>query len=229
MDAEVSSALDAVLDEQRVVTFRYLAQHHGMPVEKAKKALQAYAKAHAGSVHALYMVGGARGGDAGGLEFKLVPEAEVEGAAADYEGSLLARHVYSLHAAAPEGASAGEALWSLNHGQDRELYAQLGREANCLIDNRWGAIKCRAAVVRKGGPPAAPPIPAAAEPARSLSAPKAKAPAPAPADGPASTDAASPPPAAPSGGKPQKRVLSFGRKPKKAAEPAVDMESEAAL
>jgi hypothetical protein len=57
-----------------------------------------------------------------------------------------------------------------------------------------------------------------------------KAPAPAPADGPASTDAASPPPAAaPSGGKPQKRVLSFGRKPKKAAEPAVDMESEAAL
>ena len=109
MDAEVSSALDAVLDEQRVVTFRYLAQHHGMPVEKAKKALQAYAKAHAGSVHALYMVGGARGGDAGGLEFKLVPEAEVEGAAADYEGSLLARHVYSLHAAAPEGASAGEA------------------------------------------------------------------------------------------------------------------------
>ena len=171
MDAEVSSALDAVLDEQRVVTFRYLAQHHGMPVEKAKKALQAYAKAHAGSVHALYMVGGARGGDAGGLEFKLVPEAEVEGAAADYEGSLLARHVYSLHAAAPEGASAGEALWSLNHGQDRELYAQLGREANCLIDNRWGAIKCRAAVVRKGGPPAAPPIPAAAEPARSLSAP----------------------------------------------------------
>ena len=100
MDAEVSSALDAVLDEQRVVTFRYLAQHHGMPVEKAKKALQAYAKAHAGSVHALYMVGGARGGDAGGLEFKLVPEAEVEGAAADYEGRC-SRATVQPHAARP--------------------------------------------------------------------------------------------------------------------------------
>ena len=101
-------------------------------------------------------------------------------------------HVYSVHAAKP---SSGEALWSLNHQQDRGLYAQvsshrrrlpppppascllpraqrrqapgpraallshhrpaccaqLGRETNCLIDNRWSAVKCRQAVLRKGG------------------------------------------------------------------------------
>ena len=139
-DAQLSEALAS----NQLVTFRWYAQQYGVPAEEAKATLQEYVDAN-DSLHAVYLLAGRVKGD-NRVQYKLVEAAKLDEAKQAFESVTC--HVYSVHAAKP---SSGEAMWSLNHQQDRGLYAQLGRETNCLIDNRWSAVKCRQAVLRKGG------------------------------------------------------------------------------
>ena len=79
------------------------------------------------------------------MQYKLVREEALEAAKAGFE-SVTACHVYSLHAGPP---TSGEALYLLNHAQDRKLYEKLPGTPNCMLDNRWSSIKCPSAVVRE--------------------------------------------------------------------------------
>ena len=54
------------------------------------------------------------------VQYKLVEGAKLEEAKQQFESVTC--HVYSIHAAPP---SSGEAMWSLNHQQDRDLYAKV--------------------------------------------------------------------------------------------------------
>ena len=54
------------------------------------------------------------------VRYKLVEAAKLEEAKQAFESVTC--HVYSVHAARP---SSGEAMWSLNHQQDRGLYAKV--------------------------------------------------------------------------------------------------------
>lgn len=56
-------ALAGLLDEHSLVTFRYFAQHVGVPVSAAKEALESYAEAN--DAAATFLVGGTRKGAAG--------------------------------------------------------------------------------------------------------------------------------------------------------------------
>ena len=174
--ADADGVLAKLLDEHSMVTFRYLAQHMGMPVTDAKDALEAYAKAHHGEVHAVYLVSAA---SESGLSYKLVAEEHLEEAS---KGQFSAIHPYSLHAKPATGS--GEALFILNHTQDRKLYNALSKDgSNCLLDNRWSAVKCPQATLRPNKRPrasaspsaAAPPAPAAASKPSAASAASAAA------------------------------------------------------
>ena len=107
------SSVKSLLAEHSLVTFRFYAQEAGVPASEAKDALRSYAEAHPGEVHVVHLLGGVRkaeGGE-GALEYKLVPEAELEEAKALFE-PLTACHPYSLHATPP---TSGEPLFLLNH------------------------------------------------------------------------------------------------------------------
>ena len=156
-------SLDDLLSHHSLVTFRYYAQHAGLPVTDAKEALREYADSHKGEVHVVHLLGGQRKTESGDgpLEYKLVPEEQLEETKELFE-PLTACHPYSIHA---KKAESGEKLFLLNHGQDRDLYDELRAtsSSNCLLDNRWAAVKCSAATLRpKKAPkkaPAAPPPP----------------------------------------------------------------------
>jgi hypothetical protein len=60
-DDEAHEELDELLTEHSLVTFRYYAQHAGVPVSRAKEVLQTYADARTRTVdrvHVVYLVGG---------------------------------------------------------------------------------------------------------------------------------------------------------------------------
>ena len=138
------------LATNQLVTFRWFAQQYDVPAEQAKSVLQSYAADHDGEVSTVYLVGGSvKGDDSGRMQYKLVEATKLDETRQTLESTTC--HVYSLHSSAPRSAADGEALWSLNHQQDRAMYMKLGHESNCLIDNRWSAVKCSQAVVRKGG------------------------------------------------------------------------------
>ena len=59
------------------------------------------------------------------VRYKLVEAAKLEEAKQAFESVTC--HVYSVHAARP---SSGEAMWSLNHQQDRGLYAKVPAAAS---------------------------------------------------------------------------------------------------
>ena len=85
------------------------------------------------------------------MQYQLVPEENLTKGKAAFE-PVTSCHAYSLHAAR---ATSGEALYVLNHGQDRQLYDDLKKSPNCLLDNRWAAVKCPAAVMRPAKAPKA--------------------------------------------------------------------------
>ena len=79
-----------LLSQHSLVTFRFYAQHAGVPVSDAKEALASYAAANPGKVTTTFLVGGVRkaeGDDAASnaLSFKLVPEADLDDAKAQFE------------------------------------------------------------------------------------------------------------------------------------------------
>ena len=155
-------SLDDLLSHHSLVTFRYYAQHAGLPVTDAKEALREYADSHKGEVHVVHLLGGQRKTESGDgpLEYKLVPEEQLEETKELFE-PLTACHPYSIHA---KKAESGEKLFLLNHGQDRDLYDELRAtsSSNCLLDNRWAAVKCSAATLRPKKAPVAYPVAAAA-------------------------------------------------------------------
>jgi hypothetical protein len=59
------------------------------------------------------------------VQYKLVEAAQLEEAKQAFES--VTSHVYSVHVARP---SSGEAMWSLNHQQDRGLYAKVPAAAS---------------------------------------------------------------------------------------------------
>ena len=73
-------SLDDLLSHHSLVTFRYYAQHAGLPVTDAKEALREYADSHKGEVHVVHLLGGQRKTESGDgpLEYKLVPEEQLE-------------------------------------------------------------------------------------------------------------------------------------------------------
>jgi hypothetical protein len=119
----MSASLDELLSQNKLVTFRFLAQHAGVPVAEAKNALQKYADAHRGSAHLVFLLGGVRKTEKGDgpLEYKLVAEERLD-VAKEFYAPLTACHPYSLHVAPAES---GEALFLLNHSQDRSLYEKV--------------------------------------------------------------------------------------------------------
>ena len=123
----MTADLDSLLSKHSLVTFRFYAQHAGLPSAEAKVALQSYADEHCG-VHTVYLVGGMRKveGRAGMLEYKLVPDEKLDAAKDQFE-SLTACHAYSLHAAP---VTSGEPLYILNHTQDRKLFDEARQLGN---------------------------------------------------------------------------------------------------
>ena len=167
----MTEAIDELLSQHSVCTFRFYAQHAGVPASEAKEAFQTYAEERQGKVHVVHLLGGVlkSAGVDGALQYQLVPDDKLEAAKELFE-PVTACHPYSLHA---QPATSGEPLFILNHTQDRKLYDKLEQgAANCLLDNRWSAVKCPAATVkprapvRKAAPPPAPPPPAPKPPAR---------------------------------------------------------------
>eukprot|EP00316_Scyphosphaera_apsteinii_P023247 CAMPEP_0119311670 /NCGR_PEP_ID=MMETSP1333-20130426/23324_1 /TAXON_ID=418940 /ORGANISM="Scyphosphaera apsteinii, Strain RCC1455" /LENGTH=572 /DNA_ID=CAMNT_0007316105 /DNA_START=33 /DNA_END=1751 /DNA_ORIENTATION=+ len=141
--------LAALLDEQHSVTYRWYAQHKEISMEDAKVALQGYAsKCDADGLYVVHLLGGIT--RAGRQEFKLVSAYQLETARVEFS-QLTTDHIYSIHVPRPES---GEDICTINREQDTALYDQLRQRvetSNCLIDNRWSAIKCKAAVLRKPG------------------------------------------------------------------------------
>lgn len=116
--------ISALLDQNNLLTFRYLAQRVDVSANEAKEALKGYAKRY-DSVRAVYLVGGVPKNEANGssMRYTLVQDDKLDATKAAFE-PLTACHLYSLHSG---GATSGEALYILNHGQDRELYDGVSR------------------------------------------------------------------------------------------------------
>lgn len=152
-----------LLSQHSLVTFRFYAQHAGVPVADAKEALTEYAAANKGKVNTTFLVGGttkAEGQSTGAMAYKLVAEANLDEAKAQFE-SVSSCHPYALHAAA-EPPTSSEPLYILNQTQDRKLYDELAQGPNCLLDNRWASVKGPAVTQksrRGAGRPAAPAAP----------------------------------------------------------------------
>ena len=136
-----------LLSQNSLVTFRFYAQHASVSVSEAKKVLQEYADANKGKVHTTYLVGGMCKSEAvkKGMQYKLVAEDALDDAKAEFE-QVTACHPYSLHAAP---ATSSEPLYILNQTQDRQLYDKLSHGPNCLLDNRWAAVKGPDVTMRK--------------------------------------------------------------------------------
>jgi hypothetical protein len=173
IDAELQKdefkSLSQLLSKHSLVTFRFLAQHSELPVSEAKDVLQRFVDSNKDKVHAVYLVGGMMG-ESSVIQYKLVPADNLADAKAQFD-PLTACHPYSVHAAP---ATSGEPLYILNQTQDRELYEKLSDGPNCLLDNRWAAVKCPAPTIRERKakpPPAAPPPP---RPKAPVAAPAAK-------------------------------------------------------
>ena len=147
MHEEEHETLAALLDEQAVVTFRFFAQHADISVMQAKEVFESYEQENK-DVAGVYLVGGVVKGDASGrMEFKLVEKPGLDAVEALFEAPT--SHLYSLGAGAASKVT-NDALYLCNQAQDRSLYEGLRRAPNCLMDNRWSAVKCEAAVVIPG-------------------------------------------------------------------------------
>ena len=90
------------------------------------------------------------------VQYKLVEAAKLEEAKQAFESVTC--HVYSVHAARP---SSGEAMWSLNHQQDRGLYAKVTAAASSPGRSGVKRPTCRATQ-----PPTPPPIVRSSAPRR---------------------------------------------------------------
>ncbi|KAL1521019.1 hypothetical protein AB1Y20_022575 [Prymnesium parvum] len=178
--------LAALLDVHDVVTFRWYAQQMDLPVEQAKAELQQYADSHASSVNTVYLIGGRLKSDGGSQprsKFQLVQKEKLSEIMAAYDSCT--SHVYSVHKAAN---ISNASMWNLSQEQDEQLFQQLKRETNCLLDNRWSNVKCTSVAKRAQRPAAARPPPQPAPP-QSVSTPVSSRPAQAPPLGSASESA----------------------------------------
>ena len=155
MGASSHEQLAALLDEHSLVTYRYYAQHADVSVTDAKEALRAYHEANAGSgLTAIYMVGGSRAGGNGGMGYELVPYDALDLAKERYESPSC--HLYSL--GAPKALS-NDAIFLLNHGQDRRLYEEVRARPLSRLWGAWGDghALCRAHARCPPPPPPPPP------------------------------------------------------------------------
>ena len=55
---EMTEAIDELLSQHSVCTFRFYAQHAGVPASEAKEAFQTYAEERQGKVHVVHLLGG---------------------------------------------------------------------------------------------------------------------------------------------------------------------------
>ena len=93
----MAADLAEILSQHSLVTFRYYAQHVGMPVADAKQALSEYAAANKGKVTTTFLLAGVPKGDTSRTSYKLVAEADLDEAKAQFQ-SVTSCHTYSLHA-----------------------------------------------------------------------------------------------------------------------------------
>ena len=168
----VATQLSDALASNQLVTFKWYAQQYGVPAEEAKAALQEFVEANA-FAHAVYLLVGSIKGDnwcaspacvrhgthtprlsrcarrrpvcRRSVQYKLVEAAKLEEAKQAFESVTC--HVYSVHTARP---SSGEAIWNLNHQQDRGLYAKVTGAAS-RQGGRTRVLSCLCPGVRSSG------------------------------------------------------------------------------
>eukprot|EP00741_Cyanophora_paradoxa_P011293 tig00020554_g10908.t1 len=191
-----------VLDEQRPVTYKWLAHTLDVNVEQAKRLLRTFCDRKGDSVHVVYLICGRRESTCESF-IRLVPQARLQDEKAKFD-SVTCEHVFSVHYQ-PLPDSAG--LHAVDLEMNRELYEKR-QPSTAAAETRLSAIRPVAVsdAVRAAKEPEPALQPGAPSKPASVAAKKAE-PAPAP------TPAAKKPESAPAASKPEPA-------PKPASKPA---------
>ncbi|EOD20169.1 hypothetical protein EMIHUDRAFT_242333 [Emiliania huxleyi CCMP1516] len=136
----VLEEIDAMLGEQQSVSARWYARRADLPVDEARALLKSYLSARAGSASGVFLVSGEAA--SGGRVVRLAEADELERTRAGF-ASVTTEQLYSVHAPAlaSDASRKYEPLASLAAAQDAQLYEEASGETNCLLDNRWAAIR----------------------------------------------------------------------------------------
>lgn len=135
---EAMQDLQSYIDNDQVVSVRWLANTMGSSVEKARGLMAEYKKQHAGTP-ASYLVSGQKEcGNA--IGFRIVLEDRLEEEKKLFR-TVSSVHIYSLQRAKVEKAKVALAVHAVDHGQAEDCLWNQHPNSEAFVTNKLGGIK----------------------------------------------------------------------------------------
>lgn len=135
---------DLVGDQLQVVTYKWLARHHAIPYDVAKRVLYQFFTKQPQKVKAMFLLSGWTKNE-GRHTVKIVNGAELEAVKSMFT-AITAMHVYSVQPGVPKDSAD---LYNADYAQSEQLFRTLLLDPNddhLLSSNRLSTIRCPGAL-----------------------------------------------------------------------------------